>query len=900
MVNNTDKEEKKAVKAAEKKARQDAKAAAKEEQKAKRTAVKKEKDAAKASRKGNMEEKNLSEDEIDYQQPDHEKTVKLVKLNSTQMWSPVKDIKDGIVITKDGRYVMILEFAPINFMLLPAKERNKIADTFGSLLNVFPRKFQIKILSRQANLESHVRDLVTCMEKETNERCKAMQKEAIQMIRNAASTGVSRRFLVSYQYEMPAGLRSPSWKEIRDSLYFTAQQIAAYLGAPPCNNALLSPIGDSDHALDILYECMCRSEAEIKPIDVKFADVTCRHVIENGWFTKENLEKEVMTIPVNDFIAPRKIDPSNLSYIEVDGKYYTFGYINGKSYPTECIAGWLTPLINLGEGVDLDFWVEQKDTGETQGQLTYAMQITNSNYAHANESAADLYDLAKKRDAEQYIRARLSNGQQLCYFSIMLTVVANDPETLKSKYRAVEKRLTQMMLDLRPLHGNHDLALRSSLPLCAPDKAVVRYAQRNIPSGDLGAAYPFTSYEINDPGGILIGRSRRNNSPLFLALYNRRLYSNGNMVIFGTTGAGKTFTLQCIASRLREFGVQVITIAPYKGNEYSRLCQSIGGAFITLAPGSPHNINVMEIRKYDTSNRDAITGMGVGATSGSILTAKIQQLHAFFSLLKPDMDHAEKQILDEALIQTYRAFGITPKNKSLVDPQNPSRYKPMPILGDLDRELQRHKGSEGLRKALSRFITGSAKSFNGPTNVNLDNHWITIDTSNTPTELVPVATFIAADYVYDTMQANPFQPKAIVLDELSKMIGISGTPETADFVLRLYKTVRSMNAIVISATQDLNDFFSLSDGWYGRGILANAKIKLVMKTEEAEVPTITKALMLSQAESDQLMFYDRGEGLLIANRNHTDIQVVASPLEHALITTDPEELERIYGQKIPE
>lgn len=829
-----------------------------------------------------------SEPESGQQEP--ERKGKLAKLESSQMWSPIKDIKDGVIITKDGRYVQVLEFAPINYALLPEREREQIADTFGSAIRLFPPKFQIKVISRQANVESHIRDLYSCYEKEKNPRCKTMQEHSIQQIRQTASTGISRRFLVSYEYEMPKGLRRPSWDEIRSTLNFTGQQIAAIMGSPPCNNALLSDIGDSDHALDILYECMCRAEAEIKPLDEKIADIVCAHMLERGY-----RPDGAMTIPINDFLAPKRIDPSSFSYIEVDGKYYCFGYIDRNSYPTRCYAGWLSALINLGEGIDVDIWVDQKPTKEIQTKLTYSMQLSRSDYAHKSAASADLVELENKIQSESYIRAALSNDQSLCYFAIMLTVVADSPEELKAKFKEVSNKLINMNLDLRVPYGSLDLAFRSSLPLCAPHRAVTRYAWRNIMSGDFGAAYPFTSYEINDPGGIMLGRNRRNNSPLFMALFNRHLYNNGNMVIFGSTGAGKTFSLQCMALRLRQYQTQVIIIAPYKGDEYSRACAAIGGSFITLAPGSPHNINIMEIRRYDTTNREAIvTG---DASSGSILMTKIQQLQTFFSLLKKDITDEEKHILDDALLETYRKYGITEKNKSLIDPRNPSRYKKMPILGDLDDQLRKVKGATALRTALARFITGSAQNFNGPTNVNLDNEYIVIDVSNMTKEMIPIAIFIATDFVYDTIRANPFKAKAIVMDELSKMIGISGTPESADFVMRLYKTVRSYKTIIVSATQDLNDFFALNDGWYGKGILANAKIKFIMKTEEAEVPTITEALRLSQSESDQLVYFDRGEGLLIANRNHTDIKIVASPIEHALITTDPEELERLYGNK---
>lgn len=815
---------------------------------------------------------------------------KLITLSSTQMWSPVKDIKDGVIITKDERFVQILEFAPINFALLPESEQESIAIAFGAAIKTFPKKFQIKVLSRKADVETHIQNIHKCMATETNDKCRAMQAQSIRQIQKDAVSGVSRRFFLSFAYEEVGGLRRPEWHDIWSSIAFQSKQIECLLSDQTCNNEMLSPIGSSDHTMDILYNCMCRKEAEMKSLDTKIADVVCSHISEHGLQAKENLN-----IPVNDFIAPQKIDTSHFNYVVVDGKYYMFGYIHRNAYPTRCYAGWMAPLVSLGEGVDIDIWVEQKTAKEIHSQLTYSMQVSQNNYMHKSRTAADIVSLENKIKSEEYIRQGLTNDQTLCFFSIMITVVADSAEQVRHKFKAVQNQIIAYGLDLRPLHGNHDLALMSSLPLCDPDKCVTRYAKRNVLSGDFGSFYPFTSYEINDPGGIMLGRNRSNNSPIFLDLYNRHLYNNGNMVIFGGSGSGKTFLLQCLALRLRQQQTQVIIIAPYKGHEYRKACNAIGGTYITIAPGSPHNINIMEIRKIDKSVNEALDSDF--ASNGSILTAKIQKLHTFFSLLKPNMTHHERQILDEALILTYKEKGITTGNKSLIDPRNPSRYKTMPTLGDLDNVLASKKGSQGIREALSRFVTGSCRSFNAQTNVNLNNPYVVIDVSNMPDALMPIAIFLANDYVFDCIQADRLKRKAVIIDEASRLIGPAGTPEAASFVLTETKLIRAFNGILVIATQDSNDFFALQDGYYGKGILANAKLKVVMKQEPEEVPVMTEKLMLSETESRRLTHFDRGEALLVANRNHAEIKVTASPMEERLITTDPEQLSKYIAQE---
>lgn len=819
--------------------------------------------------------------------PQKEKPKKLKTLSSTQMWSPIRDIKNGVVITKDGRFVKILEFAPINFNLLQFDEQDGIANAFGNAIRTFPKKFHIKIISRRSDVESHVRTVERYMAKERDPKCREMQMQTIQQIRRDSISGVSRRYLLSFEYEEQQSLRRPSWQEILTDIYEKADNITGFLGSSPCNNTSIGEFDDSEHAMDILYNCMCRAEAEMKSLDEKVIDVVNTYIHEHDFSPLDG-----RIIPINEFIAPQRIDTDHFQYVCVDGKYYCFGYIFRSSYPTECYSGWLSRFISIGQGVDIDIFVEQENTDTARRNLMYAMQISQSDYLHSGDNNADLASLESKIASGNYIREGLSNELTLLYFSIMVTVVGDSPSDALRRFRDVRSRFSNSGLDLRPLNGNHDTALLSSLPLCKPAPVVTRYAKRNILSSDFGAFYPFTSFEINDPGGIQIGRSLSNNSPLYLNLYNRYLYPNGNMAILGGSGSGKTYLTLLLCLRLRQQGKKIIIIAPWKGHEYRRACDAIGGTYITIAPGSRQNINLMEIRQHrgavsDDPYKDYNTDI-------SLLQTKIQQIHKFFSLRKKHMTEREEKILDEALQATYRAKGITEKNKSLYDPKSPTKFREMPTFTDLDKKLSEFKEAQGLRDALHRFVHGSCGNFAAPTNVNLNNDFVVIDVSNMPDKLLPEATFIANDYAYDTIQSGSvLEPKALVLDEASRLIGANGTHETANFVLEQTKTIRGYGGIMIIATQDTNDFFALRDGFYGQGILANSEIKMIMRQQEHEIPVLKQKMLLSETEAKAIKKFEQGQGLLIAQENHLKIRVTASPVEHQLITTNPDELKKI-------
>lgn len=813
-------------------------------------------------------------------------------LESTQMWSPILDIKDGIILTKDGRYVQILEFSPINFQLLSDMERVMIANTFGGAVSTYPNHFQIKILSRRANVDMHIQDIRNAQKVETNELCRKMQDMTIQKILGAASSSVTRRFFIIFSYENSRGaLYRPSWEEIRSDMATTAFQIYAPLSGDPCNNELLTPMNPpealSDVQLEVLYECMCRKEAESKPIFGKVLDVVTHYAaagrLENG-----------KIIPINNFIAPSSIIHSSASYIIVDGKYYAFGCIDGGSYPTERLAGWVSQLIGRDEGIDLDIFVDKIPSQEVRRRLYLSMRANASTMFTRNATSADSESLENKMASAMYIKRELENRQVLCNFHILITAIADSPEALKRKMRTIKSDLSAYSgLNFIPLTFRHDQAFLLSLPLCSPDRKLLKKARRNILNGDFSSAYPFTSYEQNDPHGILLGINIRNNSPVFVDFFDRSIYASGNAVLIGYSGVGKTYSLQTIALAMRQRGVRTIIITPDKGHEYRRACLAVGGEFVSIAPGSPQNINIMAIRKYKNV-KDELFGSNEGDIS--ILSKKISQIHAFISILKPDISPQEKQALDDALLATYKKYGITLGNKSLVDPQNPSQYKPMPTLGDLYQELTHFKGGAGIREALALFVEGSARSFNAPTNVNLDNPYIVLDVSNTPKKMIPAIMFIANDLAVDKLREDITEQKVLIIDELSQMIGVSSSTEAASSVLQHYKTLRAFNTVVITATQDTNDFFALENGVYGRGILANAKIKIILRQEKEEARTIAQMIGLSQQEEARLTTYNRGDALLVANRNHAEIHIVASALEDALINTDPTVLQNNLQQ----
>ena len=326
------------------------------------------------------------------------------------------------------------------------------------------------------------------------------------------------------------------------------------------------------------------------------------------------------------------------------------------------------------------------------------------------------------------------------------------------------------------------------------------------------SCYTFVSYEMSDDNGILLGVNKHNNSLVIVDLFNSKVYKNANMAIIGTSGAGKTFTMQLMALRMRRKDIQVFILAPLKGHEFYRACNNIGGEFIQISPASKNCINIMEIRKVDKANSELIDG---NTLEHSELASKIQKLHIFFSLLIPDMSHEERQLLDEAIIKTYNKKGITHENESLINKDKPNEYKEMPILGDLYEVLRENEQTKRLANILNRLVNGSASSFNQQTNVNLDNKYVVIDISELSGDLLTVGMFVGLDYMWDKAKEDRTKEKVIFIDEIWQLIGASSNPLAANYVLEIFKIIRGYGGAAIAATQDINDFLSLDGGKYG-------------------------------------------------------------------------------------
>ena len=805
-------------------------------------------------------------------------------LNPIAEYLPIEKIANGIIYTRDHRYVKIVEVIPINFMLRSPREQRSIIYSFISYLKISPVKVQFKVLTKRADINRHVEMIHREMERETDEHCKMLQEDYLDLIdRLGSREATTRRFFIAFEHEQIGARRGNEEAEAIASLQTTARTAVNYL--KQCGNEVLVPDNEDEFLAEVLYSVLCRQTSNKVPLSKRVQQVITEYVAA---------DKSTLDIPCTEFIAPQILDLTHSQYVCVDGQYQSYLLVPSQGYKAQVAAGWLSLLINAGDGIDVDLFLSKQPKERMVQKLGQQLRINHSKIKEVSDTNTDYDNLDDAIRSGYFLKDGLAENEDFYYMNLLITITASSVEELEWREREMKKLLLSHDISTTSCIFREEQAFLSSLPLVSLEKHLYERSKRNVLTRGAASCYPFVSFEMCDDNGILLGVNKFNNSLTIVDIFNSMVYKNANISILGTSGAGKTFLMQLMALRMRRKGIQVFIVAPLKGHEFYRACQNIGGEFIQISPASKNCINVMEIRKSDKTADELLDGVVI---EKSALASKIQRLHIFFSLLIPDMTHEEKQLLDDALIKTYEEKGITHDNESLISPDNPEEYRKMPVLGDLYETLATDKQTKRLANILNRLVNGSASTFSQQTNVNLENKYTVLDISELSGDLLPVGMFVALDYVWDKAKENRTVEKAIYIDECWQLIGGTGNHLAAEFVLEIFKIIRGYGGSAVCATQDLNDFFALDDGKYGKGIINNCKTKIVLNLEDEEAQRVQSILRLSEAELMEITHFERGNGLISTNNNNISVEFKCSELEKNLITTDRRELQEILKQK---
>ncbi len=598
-------------------------------------------------------------------------------------------------------------------------------------------------------------------------------------------------------------------------------------------------------------------------------------------------ELETGSTTILDILSPTTVDTKSRDYVVVDGVLHAYLYVTGYGYSTTVGSCWLAPLVEAGEGISLIFHCRRQTREKILAKISQTTMVNRSRLRDVGDTRQDYEELDSAIHSGLYLKDVMNRqGEDFYYMYTLLEVTAPNAALLEQRVTAVEKLCVSVDMIARRCDYKNEQAFLSALPLLDLDADLERKARRNALTSSIAAAFPFASYELSDRNGIFLGLNLYNRSPVFLDFYDDYKYTNGNCWIGGSSGAGKTFTLQCLGGRLRQQGKRVIFIVPKKGHEFRPLCEQLGGRYLRLSPSSRDCPNIMAIRRKSLDTYAGLRDLAV--RDDSVLADKISRLIIWYSLQKRDLSDADKNHLDSSLVECYRRYGITFSNASVVD--ETGAFRTMPILADWYDVLLQNPDTKHLAVVLARYVTGSASAMGQRNDIDLDNKYIVLDTSGMPDDLMLPGIFWATDVANDLILGSGTDLSALIADELWSLVGASSNPLAAGFVLEMVKTIRGLGGIAVTSTQGMQDLFGLEGGKYGKGILDSSRIKLIMQMEEQEARLIQGVLNLSEDEVRQITRFRRGEGLLCIGYNHVPIAFHATTREYDAITTSPTDL----------
>lgn len=594
---------------------------------------------------------------------------------------------------------------------------------------------------------------------------------------------------------------------------------------------------------------------------------------------QQEIEQEFLKgiTTLRDTIAPSSIEIQP-GHFRLGTRYGRTLYVYG--YPRQIYTGWLSSIINLDEVTDISMFIYPVESQvildnlrKKVAQLDASMQI-NAEHGKVRDPGLE----AAVQDAEE-LRDQLQVGSERFFrYGLYITLYANSLDELGFIQHKIETILGQQLVMSKIASSQQEQGLNSTVPQMTDQLQI----QRNMNTGAISTSFPFTSADLTQEKGVLYGINMHNNG---LVIFDRFSLENANMVVFAKSGAGKSFTVKLEALRTMMMGSDVIIIDPE--NEYQKLADAVGGSYIRLSLNSATRINPFDLpRVVDSDEADDALRANLVTLHGLLGLMLGGSQIAANGVIMPALTPSESADLDQALIDTYARVGIT--SDPLTHNSTP------PTVSDLYETLL-HMGGSGpqLAQRLRKYTTGTfAGIFSQQSNIDINNHMVVFNIRDLEDELRPVAMYIVLSHIWNKTRTDQ-RKRMLIVDEAWQLMKYD---DSANFLYSLAKRARKYYLGLTTVTQDVEDFMSSK---MGRAIVANSSMQLLLKQSSSAVDVLSDVFKLTEEEKKRLANFPVGQGLFFAGQNHVHIQIIASPTEQSLITTNPQQIQMMQQQDIP-
>lgn len=816
------------------------------------------------------------------------KTTIKKKKTKTQDYLPEIDIKDGVVIA-DGRYIKIMEITPVNFRMKSPEEQATIISRYKDWLQLAPKSFCIKCITRKTGISDYTEQFENALADETSESRRELIEDHIRFVRRESLlSSIEHRFYLIFEYETPTDfLRPKPEDEIILELNNKARTLATSFSA--IGNGIVKNDDEDFAAAEFIYNYYNKRLMTAEP----FLSRVKRMDGDYQRLDKLTDNKAPRMLDMRDILAPRSVDTSHSNYILIDGLYYIFLAISSSDYPTSISpTGWLSALMNSRWGIDVDVFYRRQNASEMLNKLKGSARWTNLTTAGISDQQNDYEEIINKKQALISLRTDLmQNHEDIYYMHTFITLYGYSLDEVLANKDAIENfaKINNMkLLDFKTLQEDVFVSLA---PFNNMTPRIAKMTYHNVTSSAVALSYPFTSFSLQDDGGIFMGINEENNSLVIYNNFDENKYPNKNITIFGESGRGKTYELMTITSRFSLLGVQNFIIAPDKQDEFRRICAKLDGVFVDVSPGSKNRINPLDIFPIESINDTNIYGKNSDETSW--VTEKISNLELWAKFLYPQMSPKESALFKNAVRRAYTKKGITDDNSTIFKDKDRTEKVEMPTLTDLYQELLADKDiSEDMPYIFSQFIKGGAYgNMDGQTNIDLSKNYIVFGTENLKGSLQSATMFIILEYIWSVARSDKTKKKIIALDEGWKLLDAKNE-QVGEFVVEIFKIIRGYGGAAIFATQNITDLYRASPT-FGDSILACSHSNILLGTKKKEHDKIGEMLGISYSEIAEIMQKDSGHAILCAGSTHINIDNRLSDLELDLFATNQKTLQEI-------
>ncbi len=556
-----------------------------------------------------------------------------------------------------------------------------------------------------------------------------------------------------------------------------------------------------------------------------------------------------------DIIAPSSIEV-DFNFIRIGEKFYKTFFVVG--YPRFVSPNWLFPLINFDQSMIVSMFIYPSTSSDVLSDLRRKIAEMEATLSSEIDEGKEI-DPKVKASLEDALslQEQLAKGvERFFQFSLYITLSAEKKEDLEDAGKKLTSTLSSILMDAKSATLQMDAGFKSSLPQ-GKDQL---FLTRNMDTTSLSTTFPFTSAMLAQDKGIMYGVNQQNGS---LIIFDRFSLENANEVVFGKSGSGKSYMIKLEVLRQSMFGTEIIIIDPE--GEYETLTKTLSGDYISFTPSHPIRIN-----PFDLS--------GLYEEGENELGLKILSLHGLLKIIMGELDPSEDAILDRALLMTYKEKGIT------TDPQ--TQTKDPPIMDDLYNVLLKmtEPQAQTLALRLEKFTKGSLSGiFNQQSNFDIKGMLTVFSLRELEEELRAVAMHIILDFVWTKVRRD-LKKRLLIIDEAWYIMKYK---DSASFVYSVAKRARKYFLALTTATQDVFDFLSTD---YGKAVLSNSSLQILLKQATSEIDLVSEIFYLSNGERELLLSAGVGEGLFFAGQSHVGIKILSAPFEHDVITSNPAEI----------